>query len=290
MPIAGTILRTPDFKLPEPNLNATYVPDTLWWLWLHTRRYVGPDLRLGGIIAWKKGFHSPGVWNKTHHPTNYSIRDKVNQSGMGMTKSSALDLTFTSAQSGDYRNIDLISSRLMSSMMDPADPRLDMFLYEFYGQIDNDRVVEGYNEYKEDDVTSDDSHLWHIHESALRSKLDQWWGAWATYTVHVGMTVASWKATLPKAAPLPPKPKPIPVPPGLATYAPGSRTLREGMKGTDVVFVQKFIGSARMGKPDGQAGPKFTSGVKWYQGMRFGWKKPDGILEKGGQTWRAMGH
>jgi len=290
MAMAGVILKTPEFKLPEPNLNAD-VPDTLWWLWLHTRRYVGPDLRLGGIIAWKKGFHAPGSWNAKNFPTNYSIRDKVNKSGLGWTKSSALDLTFTSAQRGDYRNIDTISSRLMASMLDPKDPRLDLFLYEFYGQIDNDRVVEGYNEFKEDHVSSDDSHLWHIHESAIRSLLGNWWGAWATYTVHVGMPLSAWRATLPASAPKPPAPKPVPVPAGLATYAPGSRTLREGVKpGTDVVFVQKFIGEKRAGKADGIPGPKFTAGVKWYQGMRFGWKNPDGILEKGGQTWRAMGH
>jgi peptidoglycan hydrolase-like protein with peptidoglycan-binding domain len=289
MAVAGVILKAPDFKLPAANPSDLY-PDPLWWLWLRTKAYVGADLALGGIYANKSGFHNTGNANKSRWPNNYSIRDKVNQSGPGMTKSCGLDLTFRSAQSGNYTNIDLISSRLMSSMLNPNDPRLDMYLFEFYGQIDNDRVVEGYNEYKEDDVSSDDSHLWHIHESALRSKVGDWWGAWATYTVHCGLSVVQWKATLPNSAPPAPKPKPVPVPAGIPTHAPGSRTIREGAKGTDVLFVQKFIGEKRCGKPDGEFGPKTTAGVKWYQGMRFGWTKPDGVLEKGGQTWRAMGH
>lgn len=290
MAIAGLVLDRPDFTLTKANPDPDGVPDTLWWLWLSTRRYVGPDLRLGGIKADKKGFHSSGNYNKKHFPNNYSIRDKINQSGMGMKKACALDLTFSSAQGGDFKNIDLISSRLMSSMLNPDDPRLDMFLFEFFGQIDNDRVVEGYNEHKEDPVSSDDSHLWHIHESALRSLVDSWWGAWATYTVHAGLSVVQWKATLPAAAPKPPAAKPVPVPSGIPTHKPGSRDIAEGSKGTDVLFVQKFIGSKRCGKPDGMFGPKTTSGVKWYQRMRFGWQDPDGKLAEGGPTWDAMGH
>lgn len=285
MAVAGTILKKPDFTLPAKNPSDLY-PDPLWWLWLRTKAYVGADLALGGIYANKSGFHNTGNANKSRWPGNYSVRDKVNQSGPGMTKASALDLTFRSAQSGDYRNIDLISSRLMASMLNPSDPRLDMYLFEFYGQIDNDRTVEGYNEYREDHVTSDDSHLWHIHESALRSKVGDWWGAWATYTVHCGLTVAQWKATLPASTPKPPAPKPVPVPAGIPTHTLGAHEVKDGHKGTDVVFVQKFIGSSKMGKADGIAGPKFTSGVKWYQRMRG--LAADGIV--GPKTWRAMGH
>lgn len=75
---------------------------------------------------------------------------------------------------------------------------------------------------------------------------------------------------------------------GLPVHAPGSRTLREGMTGTDVQFVQRFIGPSHMGPADGKAGPKFTAGVKWYQHMRG--LGADGVVTKGGPTWRAMGH
>lgn len=90
-----------------------------------------------------------------------------------------------------------------------------------------------------------------------------------------------------------PKPpvKPTPKPSGVPVHAPGSRTLKQGVSpGTDVQFVQRFIGPKHMGAADGVPGPKFAAGVKWWQGMHFGWNHPDGVLDKGGQSWRAMGH
>lgn len=92
-----------------------------------------------------------------------------------------------------------------------------------------------------------------------------------------------------------PKPKPPvvkPKPPaGLPVHAPGSRTIKQGSSpGTDVQFVQRWIGPRHMGAADGIPGPKFAAGVKWWQRDHFGWAHPDGVLDKGGQSWRAMGH
>lgn len=52
---------------------------------------------------------------------------------------------------------------------------------------------------------------------------------------------------------------------------PGSRTLRliqPRMRGTDVAFVQRFIGPKRCGPADGTYGPHTEAGVRWYQQMR----------------------
>jgi hypothetical protein len=91
-----------------------------------------------------------------------------------------------------------------------------------------------------------------------------------------------------------PTPKPTPKPSTgskLPEHAPGSRTLKEGVSpGTDVAFVQRWIGEKHMGPDDGVPGPKFAAGVKWWQADHFGWKHPDGVLTKGGQSWHAMGH
>lgn len=283
-----TLIR-PDFKLDKPNPYASTTTDAVWWLWLRLEE-LHPAGQLGGTYANKPGFHNTGAKNHSTWPNNYSIRDKINQFGPGWTKSSALDWTFPDAQAGKYASIDKYSSRLLASMLDKNDPRLDLILFEFYGQADNDRTVEGYNEYREEYVSSDSSHLWHIHMSFIRWKVGDFWAMWALLTVLMGWTVAQWRASLPSGTPTTPvKPKP-PLPAGLPVHAPGSRTIREGASGTDVLFVQKFIGEKRAGKPDGKFGPKTTAGVKWYQNMRFGWSKPDGVLERGGQTWRAMGH
>lgn len=281
-----TALTTPDFALRQPNPSPAIIPDPVWWLWL-TFDALHPDVRLGGIFADKPGFHNTGATNKAEWPTNYSIRDSINQSGPGWTKASALDLTFPDAQGGNYASIDKYTSRLVTSSRDAADPRLDLILFEFYGQADSDREVEGYNEFREQVVTSDSSHLWHIHLSFLRSRVGDWWGMWALYTVLAGWTVAQWRASLPADAPKPPL-TPTPRPPAVGVHKPGSRELRfktPNMTGEDVKYVQTWIGPSRMGKADGVAGPKFDAGVKWYQRMRG--LKADGVV--GPVTWRNMG-
>lgn len=252
-------LTRPDFSLPKPNLNDD-VPDTLWWLWLRLKEHVGADLQLGGIIAWKSGFHSPGAYNAQKYPNNYSIRDGINKVGLGWNKSSAIDLTFNTAHSGNYKNIDTYTSRLMAAAKNPNDPRLDMFVFEFYGQDDNDRAVEGWNEYREEAVTSDSSHLWHIHISAIRSLVGSWWGVWALYTVLVGMTVAEWRATLPP----PPERKMVKIEGELPT-------LRQGDDEDKVAGATNWIKRAQAvlawiagydGKIDGDYGPKMSAAVK----------------------------
>lgn len=285
-------LTKPDFKLDKPNPNSQ-IPNAIWWFMLRLEE-LEPKSQNGGILAFKPSFHAPGNWIEEHYPKHYSIRDKVNQSGPGMADASAWDWTFPDAQKGNYRTIAKYTKRLWASAHDAKDPRLDLWLFEFFGQADSDSYVEGYNEYREDEVTADQSHTWHLHGSVKRSLANSFWGAWATLTVLMGWTVAQWRASLPATDPnsddkVSPKPVPKPVPGKLPHYALGSRTIREGTSpGTDVEYIQKFIGPSRMGPADGIPGKKFTSGVKWYQKMRFGWKNPDGVVEKNGQTWKSL--
>jgi len=85
-----------------------------------------------------------------------------------------------------------------------------------------------------------------------------------------------------------PAPQPVPSPAGLPVYANGTRVLslkNPMMSGTDVAFIQRFIGSAQCGVADGWFGPNTDRGVRWYQGMRG--ITVDGIV--GPQTWHQMG-
>lgn len=71
-------------------------------------------------------------------------------------------------------------------------------------------------------------------------------------------------------------------------HRPGSRELYltdPPMRGDDVEFVQRFIGVARCGPPDGRYGPHTRAGVIWYQEMRG--VHVDGRV--GPQTWGQMG-
>lgn len=270
-------LTKPVFTLDKPNPNPKLITDAEWWLWLRLDE-LEPASQLGGIYANKTGFHNTGNANTDHGQgdprTNYSIRDAVNRRGAGMTHASALDWTFPDAQRGDFRTIDKYTSRLLKSALDSADPRLDMILHEFYGQADNDRAVEGYDELHERHVSSDDSHLWHIHMSFLRSECDDMWGMWALLTVLLGWSVAQWRASLP-AAPKPPSvPKP-PTPAGLPVHKLGSRVLRNtspDMRGTDILTYQKFIGGI---KADGVFGDDTERRTREYQRMRG--YKVDGV-------------
>jgi GH25 family lysozyme M1 (1,4-beta-N-acetylmuramidase) len=80
---------------------------------------------------------------------------------------------------------------------------------------------------------------------------------------------------------------PVPVVPGLTQYKNGSRELAlktPHMTGTDVKFVQSFIGATKCGPADGVFGSATKAGVIWYQGMR-GLTK-DGVV--GPKTWAAL--
>lgn len=191
------VLTHPDFTMVRPAGLAKEITDAEWWLWLRLHE-LEPTSQLGGILAWKSGFHSTGDYNRKHHPGNYSIRDLPNRTGPWWEwKASALDWTFPEAHGGNYSRISRYTRRLLASAKDANDPRLDLVLYEFFGQADNDRVVEGFNEYRESDATSDISHLFHLHFSLLRKACGDFWAMWALLTVIMGWSVAQWRASLP---------------------------------------------------------------------------------------------
>lgn len=258
-------LTRPDFKT-SGNPNPALITDQEWWLWQRLHE-LEPKSELGGIYANKRGFHNTGNANQRDYPNNYSVRDAPNKHGAGMTHASALDWTFPDAQSGHYGTIDKYTGRLLKSGEDAKDPRLDMILYEFFGQADTDSHVEGWDELHDRDSTSDSSHLWHIHMSFLRSECDDYWGMWALLTVLMGWSVAQWKASLP-APPKPPVVTPPKPPAGLPVHKLGSRTLQEGMSGTDVLTYQKFIKGYLTTAPDGKFGPDTTKATRAYQRMR----------------------
>jgi len=206
------VLTHPDFTVVRPASLAVEITDAEWWLWLRLHE-LEPTSQLGGILAWKSGFHSTGDYNQKKHPGNYSVRDAPNRTGpLWQWKASALDWTFPEAHKGNYTRIARYTSRLIASGKDTNDPRLDLVLYEAFGQADTDVQVEGWNEFRDVAASSDPSHLFHIHFSFLRSKCGDFWAMWALLTVLMGWTVAQWRASLPGAQQ--PAPAPVPAPGG----------------------------------------------------------------------------
>lgn len=191
----------PDFTLPRPNPNSSRMTDALWWL-VCMREALEPSLsENGGTFANKAGSHNAGEnlrdYGQGDSRTDHSIRDGFNRSGQWWKKfCAAHDWTFRDAQSGDYKTIKKYTGRLISAMKDPNDPRPDDVYFYTIGQLDNDRVVEGYNERDDDAETGDSSHLWHRHDSFRRNIIGDFWAMWKALTIDMGWTYAEWRQSV----------------------------------------------------------------------------------------------
>lgn len=258
------------------NPNPARITDELWWFWEQVHQ-IEPSIVLAGIYASKSGYHGTRAENQSKWPGNYSIREAEDQGGPS-DKAAAIDLTFPDAQRGDYSTISVYCRRLMASGKDRNDPRLDG-LREWYGQTDADSHVEGWDCRHLREITSDSSHLWHIHLSWDRCNVANIDVMRAVLSVLGGETIEQWRAG---GGGVSARPAPTPGPVG------GTRVLRltsPNMRGSDVAFVQRWIGPAQCGPADGVFGARTRAGVLWYQRLRH--IGADGVV--GPQTWRQMG-
>lgn len=138
-------------------------PDAIKYLWDRLEQ-LEPDSELGGICAFKPGYHASRKENKANWPNDYSIQDPEDQGGDD-DWCAAIDWTFPEAQSGHYATINKYSKRLMASGEDVNDARLNN-LREFFGNTDSDVKTEGWDFRAAVKTTSaDNSHAWHIHIS-----------------------------------------------------------------------------------------------------------------------------
>lgn len=287
------------------NPNPTRISDNLWWFWTEVKKST-KSAQYGGTYAPKAGYHN---YRSALSSKDYSVEEVANDKKGSSSKTSAIDITLSASDMVKY-------SKRLDAAMRARDKRLFIngqpILREFIGTKDNKSVycymltggkAQGVGADSGPDSGRDKSHLWHVHISFIRmfceSKdayervLSIWNGevysAWAKrHNVSVTPKPQPSKPATP-AKPTPAKPAPAKPKPGLPYYKNGTRDLVAGMTGTDVKFVQTWIGKTRMGAADGIAGPKFTAGVKWYQKMRFGTQHPDGKVSKHGPTWAAMG-
>lgn len=158
----------------------------MWQFWLEFQK-LEPTCALGGIYADKPGYHN---YRLNLPRTDYSVQLDDDKLGPG-DMAAAIDLTFPDAQSGRYATIIKYADRLLRSGLDPNDPRGN-YLREFYGQADSDTGVEGWDFQYLVPVTSDSSHLWHLHLSFLRRWLNDPAAFAAVLSILRGETVAQW--------------------------------------------------------------------------------------------------
>lgn len=174
------------------NPNPSRVTDQLWNLW-EGFEAIEPIVVLGGIYAPKSGYHDTRDANP---PTNYSVAQyPIDRQGPG-DKAAAIDLTFPDAQAKPprYGTINKYSQRLLAAGQAgrDADPRT-VYMREFYGNIDTDSEVEGWDYARHGAATSDTSHLWHIHISIHRGYVTDPEMTRAVLSILKGETVAQWR-------------------------------------------------------------------------------------------------
>lgn len=200
----------PDFTLPKPNPDPKRITDALWWL-VCMRLALEPTSRNGGILAIKPGYHSYGSRLPDHGAgnakTDHSIRWAYDREGPWWREyASAHDWTFQNAHGGNYTEISRYTSRLINAMKDPKDLRPDDVYAYTIGQADGDLKVEGYHERTNEEISGDNTHLWHRHDSFRRNIIGNKWAMWKALTIDMDWTYAEWlKST---EAPKPPAPRP----------------------------------------------------------------------------------
>lgn len=170
------------------NPSPARITDEVWYFW-ESLFALEPTSQLGGIFANKPGYHN----TRDNLPAwDYSKQLQADLQGPG-DKSAALDWTFPEAQSADYARIIHYADLLLRSGQDMNDERGNV-LREFYGQADWDQTVEGWDFQALVSVSSDASHLWHIHFSFLRMYVTSRWAMDCVLSILRGETVEQWRS------------------------------------------------------------------------------------------------
>ncbi len=143
----GAVPAFAETSLPPNTSQAEYQ------MWTAFKAYE-PNVELGGMFTAKGGYHDTRQGAGNDYSTEKAV-DKQGPEGVG----SAIDLTFRNP-----KDMDKYSRRLMNAK---DDSRTDV-LREFFGNINGDGTVDGFDYDANQVVSSDESHLWHIHISMHR--------------------------------------------------------------------------------------------------------------------------
>lgn len=150
---------------------------------------LAPGSKNGGTYANKPGYHN----RRDSLPRNDYSRVRALDLKGPADKAAAFDWTFPDAQAGNYATIKKFSTRLLKSGKDPKDERGN-YLREFYGNANGDRWVDGWDFQIVTGVSSDSSHLWHIHFSFMRAYLNDPKAFDAVLSILKGESLLVWRA------------------------------------------------------------------------------------------------
>lgn len=163
------------------NPNTSLISEPLWRFWTRFDAYdqdhiLDEEILLSGIFADKEGYHNTVLRNKAKWPKSYSLRYASDLNFGPKDKSRAIDLTFKSAQSGNFKVIIRYTKKLFDAYK-VNDPRLKFngkwILREALGTLDGKNAVG--LDYPTGKITPrNKSHTWHIHLSVFAEFVDNW--------------------------------------------------------------------------------------------------------------------
>lgn len=178
------------------NPNPAHITDAMWRFVEAWEAMEPATVYAGSWGDFKPGYHAD--WNTIHEQgwadTDYSVEladDQVGGTALA-EYGAAVDITFPSAQSGNYTSIRKYSDRVRAAYK-AKDPRLKGWREVLCNSSDGDSAADGYDFVGWYERTPDDSHKWHIHFSVLRKYAGTMQVFQAMMSILKGETLAQWQ-------------------------------------------------------------------------------------------------
>lgn len=256
--------------IAEAAWRAEIVPVEMGYLARNLRNHYGLSIDAVGMrgnTAHRRGYHRSRRWileSKFCTDRRYSVTETPSNMG-----------------GGNFNWVCAIDITLPLSHLLPACRRLDIDVRagrlekvaEWYGNLDGDTRVDGYNNIANHPATSDNSHLWHLHISFVRGHAND-----NHADVFRTLTGVGWDA--------PDVPSPPTTPPDLEWTETAMRNLPElrmGVTGMHVRSAQGLLTARGFSTPiDGTFGPDMRTKTLALQ-KHYGAEHIDGIF--GPETW-----
>ncbi len=189
------------------NPNPSHVTNELWWFIEEWERMEPATVFAGAWGDFKPGYHCDyyTLEHTSGWTNDYSTQLADDQVGNGHPNEhmgAGVDITFPSAQNGDYTSIRRYCDRVRAAWK-ARDPRLKGWREVLGNSSDGDSGADGYDFTSWTERTPDSSHKWHIHFSVLRRYVNVLEIFQAMMSILRGETLAHWQGAegddMPKA-------------------------------------------------------------------------------------------